>query len=69
MTYQVAMSGTWDMHSGLPEAILQSRFGAEDDHIQEYGKGCVMCECPQGTQDNLNEKHSLHTTKQEAKPH
>jgi hypothetical protein len=55
------MFGRWDMHSDLPEAILQSKFGAEDDHIQEYGMGSVMCECPQGTQDNLNERRSLHT--------
>jgi hypothetical protein len=57
------MFGMWDMHNGLLEAILQSRFGAEDDHIQEYGMGSVMCEYPQGTQDNSNERHSLHTIK------
>lgn len=65
VTYQVVMSGMWDMHSGLPAAVLQSKFGAEDDHIQEYGKGSVTCECPQGTQDNSNEIHSLHTIKLE----
>jgi hypothetical protein len=63
VTYQGVTSGRWDMHSDLLQASLQSRFCAEDDHIQGYGKESVMCECPPGTQDNLNAKHSLHTIK------
>ena len=70
LTYQGVMSGRWDMHNDLLEAILQSRFCAEDDHIQGYGKVSVTCECPQGTQDNSNARHSLHTIKSETKqPH
>lgn len=67
VTYQGVMSGRWDMHSDLLQAILQSRFCAEDDHIQGYDKESVMCEYPQGTQDNSNVRHSLHTIKLETK--
>lgn len=66
-TYQGVMSGRWDMHSDLLQAILQSRFCAEDDHIQGYDKESVMCEYPQGRQDNLNVRHSLRTIKLETK--